>query len=238
MALTKTIAIALAAGGLTISSIGPAFADGQRGGQHGNNHGYAKQNHKGYNGGKGHNGGKSYNNNGKHGQKGYDGRNGYNGHKGYDQKHSGYNNKYSDNHYKGGNNQYKGHNQYQYHQKGQNHYNGQKHYNGYKHYNGHRVVTPPRNYKPRYTYNPRQRVVYASQFRNYYQYPNRYAPRYNVGHRIYPTGYTYVIHNYPAYGLYQPPPGYQWVRCDGDAYLAAAGTGLIAGIIIGAMLGY
>lgn len=102
-------------------------------------------------------------------------------------------------------------------------------------YNNNRYYQPaPRtnynHYKPRYSYNPYQRVVYAPQFRN----NGRYHPRYQVGARF--SGYNrFLISDYQRYGLYNPPRGHYWVRQDNDAYLAAAGTGLIAGVIIGAL---
>jgi Ni/Co efflux regulator RcnB len=38
---------------------------------------------------------------------------------------------------------------------------------------------------------------------------------------------SYVIYDYPRYGLYRPPRGYQWHRAGDDFVLAAIGTGLI-----------
>lgn len=182
MALTRNIAVALAAGGLAITSLAPASAQHHGGGHHGENGGYVKHNHKGYSG--------------TH-------HPAYNGHHGYKDYGRGPPPK---------------------------HYSYHKHV--YKHY------VPPHNYRPRYHYNHAQRVIYAPQYGHYYKPNYRYIPRYQLGHRIYSGGYTYVIHDYHRYGLYVPPHGHQWVRHDGDAYLIAAGTGLVAGIIIGAMLGY
>lgn len=85
-------------------------------------------------------------------------------------------------------------------------------------------------YKPRYTYNPHKRVVYAPHFSNY----RHYQPRFSVGYRLQPR-YHVRINDYHRWGLYHPPHGHYWVRHNNDAYLAAAGTGLIAGIIIGAL---
>lgn len=86
-------------------------------------------------------------------------------------------------------------------------------------------------YQPRYSWNPSRRVVYAPNF----YYPN-YRPYYSVGGRFYDYN-RYRINDYQRWGLYHPPQGYYWVRHNNDAYLAAAGTGLIAGIIIGALAG-
>lgn len=50
-----------------------------------------------------------------------------------------------------------------------------------------------------------------------------------------PRGYvverTYYIEDPARYRLRQPPPGYRWVRVDGDVYLAQTETGLIAEVI-------
>ena len=116
-------------------------------------------------------------------------------------------------------------------------YHGQS----YQSNNRHRYYYPNRSYgrsgfsfnfgyyQPRYRWNPYQRVVYAP---NYHR-PN-YHPRYRVGHRF--SNYnSYLINDWQRWGLYQPPHGYYWARHDNDAYLTAAGTGVIAGIIIGAL---
>ena len=249
MTLTKNIVCALAAGGLVISALAPASAQNYNGQKNGNNHGYSNQgkhSHSGKNyngqGYKGHNQnnnykGKGYNNNGKpyngghhsnnksnygHNQNGYYPGNKHTDNRGH--KNNGYNGKsYNNNH---------GYNHKSYNSHGNNGhgYNNNHTYNGHNHSQKH--------YKPRYAYNPNKRVIYAHQFPRYYKYPTRYVPRYSIGHRVYRGGYTYVINDYWSYGLYAPPPRYQWVRCDGDAYLAGIGTGLISGIIIGAMLGY
>ncbi|MET3494059.1 RcnB family protein [Variovorax boronicumulans] len=46
-------------------------------------------------------------------------------------------------------------------------------------------------------------------------------------------GRNYVVNDYRAYRLQQPPRGYQWVGVGGDYVLAAIATGLIAQIIAG-----
>lgn len=75
--------------------------------------------------------------------------------------------------------------------------------------------------------------------------------RYNAGRYSPPRGYqtrawaygqrmpasyrsnTYVVRNYSAYGLRQPPSGYQYVRSGNDVVLAAVATGLITAVIAG-----
>ena len=94
---------------------------------------------------------------------------------------------------------------------------------------------PRPGYTPRYRYNPGTRVVYAPATRNNWHYRN-YSPRYRVGYRL-PYPQRYVINDYWRFGLYQPPAGHYWVRYDNDAYLAAAGTGLVVGLIVGALAG-
>lgn len=46
-------------------------------------------------------------------------------------------------------------------------------------------------------------------------------------------GRNYVVNDWRAYHLQQPPRGYQWVGVGGDYVLAAIATGLIAQIIAG-----
>jgi Ni/Co efflux regulator RcnB len=46
-------------------------------------------------------------------------------------------------------------------------------------------------------------------------------------------GRNYVVNDWRAYRLQQPPRGYQWVGVGGDYVLAAIATGLIAQIIVG-----
>ncbi len=55
------------------------------------------------------------------------------------------------------------------------------------------------------------------------------------GQRL-PTTYRsnrYVVNDWRARHLRQPPRGYHWVRADNDYVLAAVATGLIASIIAG-----
>ena len=46
-------------------------------------------------------------------------------------------------------------------------------------------------------------------------------------------GRNYVVNDWRAYRLQQPPRGYQWVGVGGDYVLAAIATGLIAQIVVG-----
>ncbi|RRH86361.1 hypothetical protein EH244_21140 [Variovorax beijingensis] len=46
-------------------------------------------------------------------------------------------------------------------------------------------------------------------------------------------GRNYVVNDWRAYRLQQPPRGYQWVGVGGDYVLAAIATGVIAQIIVG-----
>ncbi|MDP9601581.1 RcnB family protein [Variovorax sp. NFACC27] len=46
-------------------------------------------------------------------------------------------------------------------------------------------------------------------------------------------GRNYVVQDWRAYRLQQPPRGYQWVGVGGDFVLAAIATGVIANIIAG-----
>lgn len=46
-------------------------------------------------------------------------------------------------------------------------------------------------------------------------------------------GSQYVVRNYGAYGLRQPPSGYQYVRSGNDVVLTAVATGLITAVIAG-----
>jgi len=66
-----------------------------------------------------------------------------------------------------------------------------------------------------------------------------YAPRgyqarsWGYGQRM-PHQYRtnqYVIHDYGRYGLYAPPPGYQYVRSGDDVILSAVTTGLVIAVI-------
>lgn len=222
MKLTKTVAAAIAVGGLVFASAAPALA--QHHGNKGHHSGYSGKNHKGYGGGyKGHHGG------------------GYKSHHGGKSQYNGYRGKTSG--YKGyGHQTYKGHHGGYYGNKGYNHYRGY----GKPRYYGHNNVYRPRVYhpprptysyrpKPRYSWNPSRPVVYAPYFQTYYPNYRSYQPRFSVGYSINYNHYP-RIYDYHRYGLYAPPSGHYWVHADGDAYLTAAGTGLIAGIVIGALL--
>ena len=159
-----------------------------------------------------------------HDSRGYASQN----HNGYaNSRHSGHNNNQY-NGYRGKNQNYRGHDN-----------NNRRHDNNYRghdnrNYNNNRYYRPAPQvnynyYTPRYSYNPHQRIVYAPNFRNH-----GYHQRYQLGARFYNYD-RYLISDYQRFGLYNPPRGHYWVRNDNDAYLAAAGTGLIAGVIIGAL---
>lgn len=49
--------------------------------------------------------------------------------------------------------------------------------------------------------------------------------------RAYVTEREYYIVEPARYRLRPPPPGYRWVRVDGDVYLAQTETGLIAEVV-------
>ena len=76
-----------------------------------------------------------------------------------------------------------------------------------RHYNAGRY-TPPRGYQTR---------AWA------------YGQRMPANYR----GSQYVVRNYSAYGLRQPPSGYQYVRSGNDVVLTAVATGLITAVIAG-----
>lgn len=231
MKLTKTVAAAIAVGGLVFASAAPALAQHQ-----GNKGHHSGSGHKGHGGGyKGHGGGHK----GHHG--GYSQNNGYKGHNGGQSHNNGY---------RGHNSGYRGqsHNTNRGHYGGYNGNKGHNQYRGYgkPRYYGHnnvyrpRVYHPPRpNYsyrpKPRYAWNPSRPVIYAPYFQTYYPNYRSYQPRFSVGYSINYNHYP-RIYDYNRYGLYSPPHGHYWVHADGDAYLTAASTGLITGIVIGALL--
>jgi Ni/Co efflux regulator RcnB len=61
-----------------------------------------------------------------------------------------------------------------------------------------------------------------------------YAHRWRRGDRL-PLawrGPAYVIPNYAVYRLRPPPPGYYWVRVDGNAVLAAVATGVVVDVAV------
>jgi hypothetical protein len=64
--------------------------------------------------------------------------------------------------------------------------------------------------------------------------PGQAKKLYAAGERI-PAEYyqqpEYYIVRPRTYGLAPPPPGYRWVLVDGNAYLVATATGLIANVI-------
>jgi Ni/Co efflux regulator RcnB len=86
--------------------------------------------------------------------------------------------------------------------------------------------------------------------RNDHDYRRGYLQgRYDAGRYIRPHGYyqrawhrgerlpaayysnRYVVRNYSAYRLRQPPRGYHWVRVDRDVVLTAVTTGVIVAIV-------
>ena len=59
-------------------------------------------------------------------------------------------------------------------------------------------------------------------------------PRWSRGWRIHDYGWapTYVVIDYPRYGLYHPPRGHHWRRDDrGDWLLVVIATGIIADVV-------
>lgn len=157
---------------------------------------------------------------------GYSGRH-YNNRQHQGSSHNRSHHGYNDNHRS--NNQYRGHDRPSdyYHRGndrrtyGNNHYRDQRpsHHSRYRN-----------DYRPRYQFNPQRPVLYAPRYANY----RNYAPHYNIGYRLKPHRHV-RLNDYHRWGLYHPPRGHYWVRHNNDAYLAAAGTGLVAGIIIGAL---
>ena len=65
--------------------------------------------------------------------------------------------------------------------------------------------------------------------------PGYYRGEWRRGGRVPPEyrGRNYVVQDWRAYRLQQPPRGYQWVGVGGDFVLAAIATGVIANIIAG-----
>ena len=76
-------------------------------------------------------------------------------------------------------------------------------------------------------------------FRDGRQFDRRGFPQphadWRRGGRVPPEyrGRNYVVQDWRAYRLQQPPRGYQWVGVGGDFGLAAIATGVIASIIAG-----
>jgi len=76
-------------------------------------------------------------------------------------------------------------------------------------------------------------------FRDGRQFDRRGFPQphteWRRGGRVPPEyrGRNYVVQDWRAYRLQQPPRGYQWVGVGGDFVLAAIATGVIANIIAG-----
>jgi Ni/Co efflux regulator RcnB len=63
--------------------------------------------------------------------------------------------------------------------------------------------------------------------------PGYYSRVWRRGERL-PIAYrapAYIIPDAAYYHLAPPPPGYYWVRVDGDAVLAAVATGVVADVI-------
>ncbi len=167
------------------------------------------------------------------------------GQRGYQDNHRGHHR--ADNHrgYNNGYRQQRRDNRQAYRQGRQDQRQAYRH-NSYQNrgYNQHRGYTQQRRNNA-YAYYSRgyhqqnyrgPRVVYAPRYTAPYPSYN-YRPAYNVGHR-YPAYNRYRVNNYSRYGLYNPPRGHYWSHNNNDAYLVAAGTGLIAGVVIGALGGY
>tara|TARA_B100000678_G_scaffold116006_2_gene97217 strand:- start:295 stop:972 length:678 start_codon:yes stop_codon:yes gene_type:complete len=210
--IKKLMGFALLTGSMTAATALPSAAQSYSQGSQG---GYVVQNTQGY--ATGHNGGRSYHDRHNNRWDRHD-RN----HGGWDRNHRRHDRwDRHDNrrdYYRGRHDDHSRHNSW----------NRGHFYYGYPNY-GYR---PSYNYRPRYSWNPSQRVVYAPHFTN-----RHYRPRYPVGGHFHDWN-RHRINDYHRWGLYQPPNGYYWVRHNNDAYLAAAGTGLVAGIIIGALTGY
>jgi Ni/Co efflux regulator RcnB len=90
-----------------------------------------------------------------------------------------------------------------------------------------------------------------------HDYGHQYAwhggpqPHYRVAPYAWPSGYryyswshggrlpvafrgsSYVVYDYPQYGLYAPPYGYQWVRVGDDVLLTALATGIVVSAVNG-----
>ena len=63
-----------------------------------------------------------------------------------------------------------------------------------------------------------------------YHHPHGWAPHHWVYGQILPRAYwapNYLISDYWLFALEVPPPGYEWVRDDGDALLVDTNTGEI-----------
>jgi Ni/Co efflux regulator RcnB len=92
------------------------------------------------------------------------------------------------------------------------------------HHDDHRIAGRDRGYVP-------PRVVYHAPARYgvYHRPAGFYEHSWRRGERL-PVAYyqrSYVIANYRDCGLRAPPRGYQWVRVNGDAVLAAVATGIV-----------
>lgn len=102
-----------------------------------------------------------------------------------------------------------------------------------------RAVHQQPQYQQRH-WQPQYQAQYQHRYRNAPYYAPRVAyagaPRYYyVGDRL-PGAYwrgMRVVNDWPAYSLYQPPYGYQWVQADtGEFILVALATGLIASLLL------
>jgi len=106
------------------------------------------------------------------------------------------------------------------------------------------VATPALAAPPRYDHRAEQTVVVRQPARTVVikkevrRAPPRFAYRqWRKGQRFdhrYAQNYR-VIDNYRAYHLRTPPRGYRYVRSGNDAVLIGITTGLIAGVIAGAI---
>ena len=65
--------------------------------------------------------------------------------------------------------------------------------------------------------------------RGYYRHSWRHGD--HLPRSYYST--RYVVHDYHAYHLHQPPYGYHWVRVNNDVVLAAVASGLVVSVVNG-----
>jgi Ni/Co efflux regulator RcnB len=111
-------------------------------------------------------------------------------------------------------------------------------------------VPPSYEPRPQAYHQPQYHPQYQQRYEPRYRYSDRYrsapyyAPRYAYGgaQHYYYVGdrlpYDYwrgmrVVNDWPAYSLYAPPYGHQWVQADtGEIILVALATGLIAHLLL------
>jgi len=89
------------------------------------------------------------------------------------------------------------------------------------HHDDHHGGPPPRYHAP-----PPAHVVYPEYHR--YQRGDRLPPEFHSR--------QYVVNDWHARGLRQPPRGYYWVQNGADYVLAAVATGIISAVVINAIV--